>query len=259
MELTPHVSTIAQYLLATPFLIAFIFYGWGVMRSDQRPLVRPWSWMRIVCWIGGVICAILAVSGPLAARSHADFTVHMIVHLLLGMLAPLLIVCSAPISLLLRSLPARHAKKAVNLFKIFPFRFMIDPLVASILNIGGLWLLYKTNLFQAMHAHVFVHVIVHLHVFLAGYVFTASMLYIDPIPHRRSFTYRSIVLILALAGHQILSKSLYAYPPKGVDPYQAQIGSMLMYYGGDLIDAVIIFLLCWQWYQSARPRYGRHL
>src|SRR5690606_5614714 len=92
------------------------------------------------------------------------------------------------------------------------------------------------------------------HIFLAGYVFTASMIYIDPIPHRFSFLFRAIVFIVALAGHQVLSKYIYAFPPNGVTRTEAEAGGMLMYYGGDAIDLVIIFVLCYQWYCKTRPR-----
>ncbi len=51
-----------------------------------------------------------------------------------------------------------------------------------------------------------------------------------------------------------MSKYIYAQPPKGVPIEQAEIGSMVMYYGGDVIDAIIIFILCLQWYKAVRPR-----
>lgn len=46
----------------------------------------------------------IAVIGPLSRQSHADFTIHMAGHLLLGMLAPLLNAIAAPMTLLLRTL-----------------------------------------------------------------------------------------------------------------------------------------------------------
>ena len=82
------------------------------------------------------------------------------------------------------------------------------------------------------------------------------MIYIDPISYRVSFLYRSIVLVMALAGHGILSKYIYAYPPAGVSAKQGELGGMIMYYGGDVIDMVIIYFLCLQWYRTARPRIG---
>jgi putative membrane protein len=32
---------------------------------------------------------------------------------------------------------------------------------------------------------------------------------------------------------------------------------MLMYYGGDLIDAALITVFCWQWFTASRPRPAR--
>ena len=74
------------------------------------------------------------------------------------------------------------------------------------------------ELILMMHQSIFLHLFIHLHVFIAGYLFTMSMIYIDPARYRCSYIYRSIVLIIALAGHGILSKYIYAYPPIGVMP-----------------------------------------
>ncbi len=104
-----------------------------------------------------------------------------------------------------------------------------------------------------MHQNILLHLFIHLHVFIAGYLFTISIIYIDPAPHRYSYRYRAIVLIIALAGHGILSKYIYAYPPTGVVTTQAEIGGMLMYYGGDLIDIILIFIFCLQWFRASRP------
>lgn len=55
------------------------------------------------------------------------------------------------------------------------------------------------------------------------------------------------------AWNGILSKFLYAYPPDGVPIEEARAGAMLMYYGGDAIDLVMIVLLFRGWYLSAAP------
>lgn len=102
---------------------------------------------------------------------------------------------------------------------------------------------------------ILLYVIVHFHVFLAGYMFTISMIYVDPIPHRFSFLYRAIVLMIALAGHSVLAKYIYAHPPAGVQVEQVELGAMLMYYGGDAIDVVLIFILCRQWFHATRPQF----
>ena len=49
-------------------------------------------------------------------------------------------------------------------------------------------------------------------------------------------------------------KLLCLHPPQGVSEQQAQIAGMMMYYGGDLIDALLITMLCYQWYKADRPK-----
>ncbi|WP_046175538.1 cytochrome c oxidase assembly protein [Domibacillus indicus] len=242
----------ASFLLAALFCLALIFYIWASLYSSR--FYKKWPVYRSVLWTGGIVCAIGAIAGPLAEKAHTHFTAHMAGHLLLGMLAPLLLVLSAPMTLLFRTLRTGSARLLVGILKSGPVRFIGDPATAAVFNIGGLWLLYTTGLYAAMHQNLFLYLLIHLHVFLAGCLFTASILYIDPVPHRRTFQYRAAVLVFALAGHGILSKYLYAHPPRHVSASQAETGSMLMYYGGDAIDLVLITIFCFQWYKAARPR-----
>lgn len=239
-----------------PALLATVLYIGAVLVTNQRRNLRKWPWIRTVSFVVGMLLAAIAVVGPLARQSHSYFTVHMVGHLLLGMLAPLLIALAAPMTLLLRTLHVHIARKLSRLLQCRPIRFFTHPIVASILNIGGLWLLYTTPFYTAMHENLALHIFVHIHVFAAGYLFTISLLYIDPVSHRLSFQYRTIVFILALAGHGILSKFIYAYPPEGVPVEQARVGAMLMYYGGDAVDLLLIIILFSHWYQSVRPRTG---
>lgn len=249
---SPADTGMTDLLLSLLFILLIVTYIAAAALSSRR--YKSWPVYRTVLWMGGVLSAALAIVGPIAERAHTDFVAHMAGHLLLGMLGPLLMVLSAPMTLLLRTLPVTIARRVSRVLKSPPLRVLTDPVITTILNVGGLWVLYTTNLYAAMHENIFLYAFIHLHVFLAGYFFTASIIYIDPAPHRLSFVYRSVVLIIALAGHSILSKYIYAYPPAGVPASQAESGGMLMYYGGDAVDLVLIFVLCLHWYKAARPR-----
>lgn len=248
----PTIDSMPQLLLLLPCVLAMILYIAAVIASNKR--YKPWPRYRIICWTLGVFFAASSVTGPLAARAHLDFTSHMLGHLFLGMLAPLLFALSAPITLLMRTLNTRLARTLSKLLRSSPIRVLSNPVTAALLNVGGLWVLYTTDLYRLMHEYVLLYVLVHVHLFLAGYLFTVSMIYFDPAPHRTSFLYRSIVFIAALAGHGVLSKFIYAHPPSGVPDHQAELGGMLMYYGGDIIEAAIVFLLCLQWFKATRPK-----
>jgi putative membrane protein len=163
-------------------------------------------------------------------------------------------VLAAPMTLALRTLDVNSARHLSRMLKSCPVRILSDPIVASLLNVGGLWVLYTTDLYVTMQQNIILQVLVHIHVFFASYLFTVSMIYIDPTPHRTSFVYRAIVLVIALAGHGILSKYIYAHPPGSVPAAQAETGGMVMYYGGDAIDLVLISVLFFQWFRATRPR-----
>ncbi|MGI8314322.1 cytochrome c oxidase assembly protein [Halobacillus mangrovi] len=241
-----------SYLLAALFVVALICYLVLTWMSKRRS--RDWPLYRTVFWSLGIVCCLFSVVGPMAGLAQHDFYYHMVTHLLLGMLGPLLLVLGAPMTLALRALSVKKARLITRMLRSEPVSFLSHPITASILNIGGLWVLYTTDLYALMHQHLWLHVLVQVHVFLAGYLFTISLIYIDPTPHRYSFFYRTLVFIAALAAHGILSKYIYAFPPNGVSRAAAEAGGKLMYYGGDLIDMVIIFVLCLHWYRATRPR-----
>jgi putative membrane protein len=231
---------------------AILVYVLAVWTSNRT--YRKWPISRTFLWIAGIGCIFYSVSGPIADRAHSSFTFHMAAHLLLGMLAPLLIVLSAPMTLILRTLNVKMARRLSTILKSAPAGLLTDPFMASLLNMGGLWILYTTDLYHAMHQHLLLYVFIHIHIFLAGFLFTESMLAIGPSPHKSSFIYRSASLIPALASHSILAKFLYAHPPSGVPFEEAETGALIMYFGGDGIDMVIVFLLCLQWYKTQRIR-----
>lgn len=202
----------------------------------------------------GIVCAGAGLIGPIAEMAHTSFTAHMVGHLLVGMIAPLFLVLAAPVTLALRALPVSMARSLTWFLRTPWMRTITHPVVAATLNAGGLWLLYTTDLFHLMHSSTLVHALVHGHPFLAGYVFTASLVGMDPNPHRASMTMRSVVLVAFIASHQILAKHLYAYPPDGIGVLDARVGAQLMYYGGDVVDVTLIVLLFVGWYTTIRPR-----
>jgi putative membrane protein len=250
-----HTSPIPfELIMIFLFVVLLLTYVGAGITSSRNNHLRKWPLYRYIFYILGVLCAASAIIGPLANQAHMNFTAHMVGHLLLGMLAPLLLVLSAPMTLLLRTLHVNAARRLSRMLKSQLMRIPSHPIVASFLNIGGLWILYTTDLYAAMNENFLLHLLVHLHVFIAGYLFTVSMIYVDPIAHRFSFVYRAVVFVIALAGHGILSKYIYANPPAGTPAAQAEIGGMIMYYGGDAIDMVLIFILCLQWFKATRPR-----
>ena len=206
----------------------------------------PWPLARTASWLAGAAAAAVAVTGPMAA--HGDLHAHMAGHLLLGMVAPLLLVLAAPVTLALRALPPAGARRLSRLLRTPPLRWLADPLVAVPLNAAGLWLLYGTGLHaRAEHSPGLV-ALVSAHVLVSGYLATASVLAVDPTPHRRGVGVRALALAGGAAAHDVLAKVLYAHPPAGT--VGAEEGARLMYDGGTVLTLLTAALLWRRWYTS---------
>lgn len=212
-----------------------------------------WPARRAAAWCAGLACAAAALIGPLPALAQHAFAGHMLVHLLLGMLAPLPLVFAAPLALALRALPVAAARRLARLVRSRPLRIAAHPAAAAALHVGGQWLLYATPLYERMHHAAPLYLLVHAHLFLAGFLFTASIVAAEPAAHRAPWAHRAAVLLLAAAAHDILAKLLYARPPAG-GAAGAEAGAMLMYYAGDAVHLAMTIALGWEWY---RRRAGR--
>ncbi len=242
-----------------PWVVLLLALGAGyAIALWRQPAGKSWPPWRAISWHAGLAIAAAAMTGPIADAARADFRAHMLGHLLLGMLAPMLLVQGAPVTLELRALPVARARGAVRVLSSRPLWLLSHPVTASVLNVGGLVAVYLTDLFSLMHEHAAVSLLVQGHVLAAGYLFTAAMIGIDPIAGRPSYRFRMVVVVAALGIHAALAKSLYASPPAGVPIDQAEAASKLMYYGGDIIDLALITILCWQWYRATAPRSRDH-
>ena len=86
-----------------------LYIFWQLFCPIERK--KTWPGYRIISWSFGILCAMLSLVGPIADLSHTDFSAHMIGHVLLGMLAPLLMALGTPVTLLLRRLLVSHSKE----------------------------------------------------------------------------------------------------------------------------------------------------
>ncbi|MCW4386176.1 cytochrome c oxidase assembly protein [Salinibacterium sp. SYSU T00001] len=246
------IALSGESLLLIPFVFAAAMYLAGVVLQMRRG--RPWPQERTALWMLGLV---VAASGALGQLGHSSFAGHMAAHLAVGMVAPLLLVLGAPVTLALRSLHIVPARRLSRLLRSIPARMLMNPVVAATLNVGGMWVFYLTPLYSLAQGAWLFHVLVMVHLLIVGFLFTAAIVTPDPSPHRSSFALRAVVLLLALAAHAVLAKYLYANPPAGVALAEAQEGAQLMFYGGDLVDLVLLALLGAQWYRVSGRRLAR--
>jgi putative membrane protein len=218
---------------------------------------RPWPWQRTLSFSTGCVLLIAGWTG-FSYWPPADFRTHMLQHLLIGMFAPLAIVLGAPVTLLLRTLPASGSRAVVRLLRSGVCRCVANPCAALALNVGGLLLLYLTPLYATTSGNPQLHLVVHIHFLLAGCLFAWVIAGPDPGPHRPSVPVRLALLGVAVAVHASLAQLMYAglLIDVPVTAEQRRGGAELMYYIGDIAELFLAFALVASWH-PARPRSRR--
>jgi putative membrane protein len=68
----------------------------------------------------------------------------MLQHLLIGMFAPLGLVMGAPVTLALRTIRPKGARRVSRFLRTSGVRIIANPVTALVLNTGGMALLYFT-------------------------------------------------------------------------------------------------------------------
>jgi putative membrane protein len=253
----PGMSEPPAWPALLPLIGAAAGYLAAMLAAHRRG--RGWPAERALAWYAGLAVAAFALVGPVARLAGEDLRAHMIGHLLIGMAAPLALAPGRPVTLALRALPLAYARRLALVLRSWPLRGFTHPVTAAALDAGGLWVLYTTGAQRWMSTSWWALAVVHLHMLVAGYLFTAAIIGRDPAPHRPGRRFRAVVLIAFLAAHDILAKYLYAHPPGDSPPGQAPAAAMIMYYGGDLLDLVLIVVFCRQWYRTGQPARERRL
>jgi putative membrane protein len=248
--LTEPVTAAAALLLAAAYLL-------GAARLRLRGDV--WPWPRDVSFVAGSAALAWAVLGGLPG---GPFTAHVAQHVIVGMIAPLLLVLARPLTLALRSLPPGHVRRSLLAMAHSRLAGLVFPPVAALVDVGGLWLLYHTGLFAATRHQPLAHAVLHAHMLAAGLMFTFAVCQLDPVRRRWSLAVRGTALLAAGTAHTTLAKSLYAAsPPRtAFTSTDLHAGAQLMYYGGDLVEVALAAALAVQWYKATgRARVSRRV
>ena len=188
-------------------------YVKGVMVLTKRG--DKWPVGRTVSFSIGIAVIDFATSGGLGLYAHFSFSIHMIAHMLLGMVAPIFLVLGAPMTLALRTLPqARTAEERGvrgSLLAVLHSKlgvFYTNPIVALLIFDGSLFGLYFTNLFADLMQNHIGHLIMNLHFLAAGFLFFFVIIGVDPNPRRIPHLVQMVVLFAAMSIHAFFSVAL---------------------------------------------------
>ncbi|MFI0806270.1 cytochrome c oxidase assembly protein [Streptomyces echinatus] len=217
--------------------------------ARRRNPARPWHRRRTVAFCGGVALLAAALLPPVAPFAHHDFRGHMAQHMLIGMYAPLALVLGAPVTLLLRTLPAARARRLTGLLHSRPARLLAHPAVALALSAGSLPVLYFTPLYESAMDRPAAHWLLHAHFLLSGCLFAHSVAGPDPAPGRPGVPARLVCLGCAIAVHAVTAQLMYGQFWVDIRAPVTEVrgGAEIMYYGGDIAELLLAAALVATW------------
>ena len=192
--------------------IALGFYIAGFVRLRRRG--DRWPIGRLVSWSLGILVLAWITSGGINAYQDLLFSSHMLAHMVLGMMVPVLLVPGAPITLAMRAITARHdgsrgpREWLMSIVHSTYFRIVGNPYVAAAIFVGSLWVFYYTPLFRFATTSHLGHQWMIVHFLFAGYLFVQALIGIDPAPNRPPYPIRLLLLLVVMAFHAFFGLAL---------------------------------------------------
>ena len=252
------------WILACAFGI--FFYLAAVWRLHKRG--DKWPVYRTVFWILGILVLFYVTNGGVNVYERYLFSAHMLAHMTLGMIVPVLLVPGGPITLALRAIDKRQdgsrgpREWLMLLVHSRVFGVLANPLVAAGLFVGSLWVFYYTPVFSWATTNHIGHEWMIVHFLTVGYLFVSSLIGIDPSPKRSPYPIRLIILLATMAFHAffglailsgtgLLLSDWYGAMGWGTDALKdQQAGGGIAWSVGEIPTVVLAVLVAFMWSRS---------
>ena len=230
-----------------------VLYVIGVLRVRRDHPVRPWPWLRTLSFFAGLATIVLATQSSIGAYDDVLFSVHMVQHLMLIMVAPVFLVAGRPVMLLLHASHNPLHRWTLSVVRSRVVTALTCPPVAAAIYGGTIVITHLTSFMNVTLQHENVHNGEHLLYLVAGYLYFLPVLGSEPIRWRLSFPMRFVMLALTMpfdtfVGVVLLQANRELFPAYtrtgrtwGPSPLSdLHLGGAIMWVGGDAIMFVLV-------------------
>jgi putative membrane protein len=173
------------------------------LRAARR-ISGTWPARRTRSFVSGLIVVAVATLSGIGRFDTERFSVHSVQHVLLGMVAPVLIMAGAPVTLSLRVGSATTRRRVAAIAGSGMVRTLTDPITVGTLFTATLYALYLTPLYRLTTTIAAAHVLLHMHLLLLGCLYASSILGFDHLTRSRSTGLRLLVIAIGVPAHTLL-------------------------------------------------------
>ncbi|MGN6495893.1 MAG: cytochrome c oxidase assembly protein [Tsuneonella sp.] len=242
--------------ITLPLALAAVLFAIGFVRLRARAgrgrqgLARQ-GWVYAFGWL----TLAGALVSPLHEAGERSFTMHMIEHELLMLVAALLLVAARPGPILLWGLPRAGRRAVATATRLPLWSYLTEPVTVTVIQSVVILAWHTPSLFDRALAHEGWHIAQHLSFVVGALLFWWAML------HRSSEVLTAICLFAtslvggALGALMALSASPWyeqyaamGMTPEGLSPAQdQQLAGLIMWIPGGLfhLAAALLFLGRW--------------
>ena len=242
-------------------LAALAWWTWAVRRVNTLHPSNPVPRRRTVAFVGGMLAIAFALLSGIDQYDTTLFSIHMVQHVLLTLVAAPLIALSAPVTLTLRvASPQTRKRWILPVLHSRVLRFLAFPVVAWILFAAAMWVTHFSPLFDAALENPLLHDFEHVIYLTTALLFWWPAVALDPAPWRMSHPARALYVFLQMTQNTFLSVVLlnaqevlyphYATVQRSWGPTpleDQQIAAAFMWVVGDLIFLTASFAILVGW------------
>ena len=145
-----------------------VLWLWLVRRHPRWPRVRS------AAAVAAIVAAVIATQSGVATYDASSLTAHVIQHILLGMVVPVLAAASAPITLVLQAADPATRQVVRSALHHPMIRLLSRPLLGFAVFGGSIVVLMFSPLLDAAARNGAVHLLVHVHIVFAGALSTGA-------------------------------------------------------------------------------------
>jgi cytochrome c oxidase assembly factor CtaG len=248
-------------LIAGGLLAAAVAWLVLVRRVRRLHPGHPVPPVRTAAFLGGLAAIAVALQSGIERYDTTLFSVHMVQHLLLMLVAAPLIALAAPVTQLLRAAsPSVRARWLLPVLHSTPVAAIGHPIVAWLTFTVVLWFSHFSPLFDAALEDRGVHELEHGLYLVASLLFWWPVVAADPARRRMPFPARAGYLLLQLPVNSFLGMAIL-FAPSALYHHYATLGSPygitaladqqtaggIMWLAGDVAFIVALLVLVAAW------------